>query len=232
MREEVKDAALRQLAEGGPSALSLNAIAKDLGVSGPALYRYFASRDALLTELVLDAYADLAEALRAAPTDARAVAVAYRSWALGQPHRYRLLFAAPLPGYDAHDDRLVAASQRSMDTLLAVLGAAGAQAATDADGNQAHVSGVGVGGAPMAAGAGSDEVPSALDLGSGQPMPELAEQFTVWAAKRGIAPVDPAVALRAVALWSRVHGFVSLEIEGNFASMSLDPELLFRNVLG
>ena len=55
--------ALRQLAEGGPQALSLNAIAKELGVSGPALYRYFAGRDELLTELVADAYDDLGAAL-------------------------------------------------------------------------------------------------------------------------------------------------------------------------
>src|ERR1700754_5040353 len=105
MVQEIKDLALRQLAEGGPQALSINAIAKDLGVSGPALYRYFASRDALLTELIIDAYADLTAALSAAGPDLARLADAYRVWALAQPHRYRLLFGAPLPGYDAHDER-------------------------------------------------------------------------------------------------------------------------------
>ena len=66
VRGEVKQAALRQLAESGPAGLSISAIGKQLGVSGPALYRYFASRDELLTELVIDAYHDLADALRAA----------------------------------------------------------------------------------------------------------------------------------------------------------------------
>lgn len=106
VREEVKAAALRQLADGGPEALSLNAIAKQLGMTGPALYRYFANRDSLLTELVIDAYGDLASALaRAADGSASdaaarlaAVARAYREWACGEPHRYRLLFRAPLPG--------------------------------------------------------------------------------------------------------------------------------------
>ena len=66
VRGEVKQAALRQLAESGPAGLSVSAIGKQLGVSGPALYRYFASRDELLTELVIDAYHDLADALSAA----------------------------------------------------------------------------------------------------------------------------------------------------------------------
>ncbi|WP_028063606.1 TetR/AcrR family transcriptional regulator [Solirubrobacter soli] len=153
VRAAVKRVASAQLEAGGPSAVALNAIARELGVSGPALYRYFRNRDALMTELVLDAYNDLADAL----TNAQSLAPAYRQWALAQPHRYRLLFAAPFPGYDAHQPALVAAAQRSMDLLLKV-----------------------------------------------EPDPE-----------------------RAVVMWSRMHGHVSLEIEGNFASMGLDPEALY-----
>ena len=63
VRAAVKRVAFRQLAEGGPAAVAINAIARELGVSGPALYRYFKNRDALLTALVLDAYDDLADAL-------------------------------------------------------------------------------------------------------------------------------------------------------------------------
>lgn len=101
-----------------------------LGASGPALYRYFASRDELLTELIIDAYDDLADALRAAASQSagqqpgrrlEALARAYRSWALAQPHRYRLLYGPPLPGYDTHAQRLVDASQAAMNQLLGVL---------------------------------------------------------------------------------------------------------------
>ena len=180
MRQEVKDAALRQLAEGGPQALSINAIAKDLGVSGPALYRYFAGRDALLTELILDAYADLTGAVSAAPRRMPELAGAYRAWAIANPHRYRLLFGAPLPGYDAHDERLVAAARGAMDVLFTFAGP------------------------------------------GREPEPPLAEALRAWA-----GGVDPAVALHAVTAWSRLHGFVSLEIEGNFTSMGLDPGPLF-----
>jgi AcrR family transcriptional regulator len=181
IRDEVKTAALRQLAAGGPQALSINAIAKELGVSGPALYRYFAGRDELLTELIVDAYADLARAL----TDAPSFPAAYRAWALAQPHRYRLLFTAPLPGYDAQSDRLVAAAQEPMNLLIRALAP----------------------GPP--------------------PPPALSAELAAWAASRGVPDVDPAVAMRAVELWSRVHGLVSLEIEGNFAAMGLDPDPLY-----
>lgn len=199
VRGEVKEAALGQLAESGPTGLSVSAIGKQLGVSGPALYRYFASRDELLTELVIDAYQDLADALRAAAGQpagpeprARldALARAYRSWALAQPHRYRLLFGPPLPGYDAHAQRLVDASQASMNQLLGVLRELGDRTAP---------------------------VP---------PQP-LASQLTAWAQ----APdpgTSPATALRAVLIWSRLHGLVSLEIAGNFASMGIDPDQVSR----
>ena len=65
-REEAKTIALQQLAQGGIAALSLNAIGKEMGLTGPALYRYFASRDAMLTDLIVDAYGDLAAAVEVA----------------------------------------------------------------------------------------------------------------------------------------------------------------------
>ena len=199
VRTEVKQAALRQLAESGPAGLSVSAIGKELGVSGPALYRYFASRDELLTELVIDAYNDLAGALSAAISRApgpeprarvEAMARGYRSWARAEPHRSRLLFGPPLPGYDAHAQRLVAASEAAMNLLLGIL----------------------------------------RELGNRTPAPPsqpLASQLTAWAHAHAF-DVDPAIALRAILIWSRLHGLVSLEIAGNFASMGIDPEQVFE----
>ena len=203
VRGEVKQAALRQLAQAGPAGVSVSAIGKQLGVSGPALYRYFAGRDELLTELVIDAYHDLADALRAAAGQApsheprarlEALARAYRSWALAQPHRYRLLYGPPLPGYDAHAQRLVDASQAAMNQLLAVLRGLGDRAA----------------------------------LAPPQP---LASQLAAWAQAHHPG-TGPATALRAVLNWSRLHGLVSLEIAGNFASMGIDPDHVFEAQLG
>lgn len=103
VRAEVKEHAWAQIAEAGASALSLNAIARTMGMSGPALYRYFANRDELITDLVSDAYRQLVDAFRAAGTDADPVALAHamRDWALAHPQRYLLIFGTPIPGYHA-----------------------------------------------------------------------------------------------------------------------------------
>lgn len=128
-RQEVKRLALLQLAEHGIAGISVNAIGKRMGVTGPAIYRYFANRDALLTELIADGYHGLADTLEAAIDPAaaaadrtRAVAGAMRAWAVAVPHRYLLLFGTPIPGYQAPAHTLDAAN-RAMTALLATAGA-------------------------------------------------------------------------------------------------------------
>jgi AcrR family transcriptional regulator len=200
LTSEAKRVALRQLADGGPAAVSLNAIARELGMSGPALYRYFASRDALMTALILDAYRDLTNVLKTATTampgrPAAALATAYREWAIEQPHRYRLLFAPPLIGYDAHRAELVDEAQAAMNVLLGALSAA-----------------------PNAT---SRAIPT-----------KLRKQLSAWVTARGVPLAGPPdVALQAVHIWTRMHGHVRLEIDGNFAAMGLDPRLLFETSL-
>ena len=120
VRTEIKDHAWEQIATAGASALSLNAIAKQMGVSGPALYRYFAGRDELITELIRDGYRSLADTLRTAAADGAglpALAHALRGWALEDPHRYFLLYGTPVPGYHAPDD-ITAIASEIMATLL------------------------------------------------------------------------------------------------------------------
>jgi len=55
----------------------------------------------------------------------------------------------------------------------------------------------------------------------------LAAQLSAWA-QAHVPGIDPATALRAVLVWSRLHGLVSLEIAGNFASMGVDPDQVFE----
>ncbi|MEV7870049.1 TetR/AcrR family transcriptional regulator [Streptomyces sp. NPDC088124] len=120
VRAEVKERAWEQIATAGASALSLNAIAKLMGMSGPALYRYFAGRDELITELIRDAYRSLADTLRAAAdsgADLTGLAQALRGWALEDPQRYHLIYGTPVPGYHAPDDTTVISSE-IMTTLL------------------------------------------------------------------------------------------------------------------
>src|SRR5262245_34010715 len=94
VRTEIKQHAWEQIATAGASALSLNAIAKQMGMSGPALYRYFAGRDELITELIRDAYRSLADTFQAAAADGAGLADlahALRRWALDDPQRYLLI---------------------------------------------------------------------------------------------------------------------------------------------
>jgi len=200
VQAEVKAAALRMLASGGPQAISVNAIAKELGVSGPALYRYFASRDELLADLVEDSYRDFYAGLARADAQApqadaagrlRALMTAYRTWALGEPHRYRLLFRPPVPGFDAHDERLVLAAQPTMNLLIDAL----SQSTTTAE----------------------------LAL-----HPGLELQLEEWVARQDRPQVPAAVAQQAISLWAQLHGLVGLEIGGNLGAMGLVPQLFFE----
>ncbi|MFM9608344.1 TetR/AcrR family transcriptional regulator [Streptomyces niveiscabiei] len=120
VRTEIKQRAWEQIATAGASALSLNAIAKQMGMSGPALYRYFDGRDELITELVRDAYRSLADTFRTAAesgADLPALAHTLRDWALRDPQRYFLIYGTPVPGYEAPDDT-TAISSEIMATLL------------------------------------------------------------------------------------------------------------------
>ncbi|MEV7009126.1 TetR/AcrR family transcriptional regulator [Streptosporangium sp. NPDC051022] len=120
VRTEIKERAWEQIATAGASALSLNAIAKQMGMSGPALYRYYAGRDELITELIRDAYRSLADTLRsasAAGADLAALAHTIRRWALEDPQRYLLIYGTPVPGYHAPDD-ITLISSETMAILL------------------------------------------------------------------------------------------------------------------
>ncbi|POM27313.1 putative HTH-type transcriptional regulator [Actinomadura rubteroloni] len=120
VRAEIKGHAREQIATTGASALSLNAIAKRMGMSGPALYRYYSGRDELITDLVRDAYRSLADTLGSAAeagADLAGLAHALRAWALEDPQRYLLIYGTPVPGYHAPDDITLIASE-TMALLL------------------------------------------------------------------------------------------------------------------
>ncbi|MFE9865022.1 TetR/AcrR family transcriptional regulator [Streptomyces sp. NPDC005506] len=203
-RSEIKEAALRQLAEGGVAALALTRIAKDMGLSGPALYRYFASRDDLLNALIRDAYDDAAAAMTAAAARSTAasrgprahlhsLAEAYRAWAVAEPHRYLLIQGAPVPGYVAPADTL--------DRARAVLG-------------------------PF--------LPVFADGSPGAEVARVVDQMTAWAGSDAavagwVAEYVPAAVgdtgmtgqalAGAVLAWAQLHGSVGLEAAGQFAGM-------------
>lgn len=110
LTREIADVARRHLASDGAAALSLRAVARELGMASSAVYRYFPSRDDLITALILDAYdalgAAVEEAEAAVPrADLRgrwhAACAATRAWAVAHPHEYALVYGSPVPGYAA-----------------------------------------------------------------------------------------------------------------------------------
>jgi AcrR family transcriptional regulator len=130
MMQDIKLAARSQMAENGTAAISLSAIARELKVSQPALYRYYASRDDLVTALILDAFNDLANALENAaehlPVDAygprlMAVILSYREWAMEHPVDFQLIYGNPIPGYHAPSQITAPASGRSFTVILTIL---------------------------------------------------------------------------------------------------------------
>ncbi|MCW2776584.1 MAG: transcriptional regulator, TetR family [Frankiales bacterium] len=132
----IKASAATQLASVGAAALSLRAVARDLGLASSALYRYFPSRDALLTALIVDAYDAVGAVAEQAEDAARtrggspgerwlAVCRAVRGWAVAHPHEYALVYGSPVPGYAAPADTVEPAVRLSRVMARVLLDAAG-----------------------------------------------------------------------------------------------------------
>jgi AcrR family transcriptional regulator len=122
--QEIKDVARRLLVEQGTAALSLRAIAREVGVTAPALYRYFDGHEALVDTLAADFYNELCDAMERAQTEGReehpedvrmavahrlmAAATAFRTWSVDHPAEFSLIFGTPIPGVDLYDENSAA----------------------------------------------------------------------------------------------------------------------------
>lgn len=211
LTHEIKAEARRQLAEQGAQQLSLRAVARELGMASSAVYRYFPSRDELLTALIVDAYNDLgAHAERAveqaAPSSGpagadgpaapragwRALCHAVRDWALANPHEYALLYGSPVPGYAAPQETIAPASRVALVCIRLF----------------------------------ADAAPQLTPPLPARPIRgELAEQLTALAA--AVAPdLGPAHLARALAAWTQLFGMISFELFGHLVG-SVDPSAPF-----
>ncbi len=113
LTDDVVATARRHLAEGGPAAVSWRGISREVGVNPATLYTYFDNLDDLFTAVIMDSFTRLAEAVRDAAEAAdgseplervMACANAYRSWAIGHPAEFNLIFTDRIPGYAAPPD--------------------------------------------------------------------------------------------------------------------------------
>jgi AcrR family transcriptional regulator len=210
---EIKEEARRQLAAEGAQRLSLRAVARELGMVSSALYRYFPSRDDLLTALIIDAYNALgasAEAAVARPPAAdprrrwRACAEAVRGWATAHPHEYALIYGSPVPGYQAPQETIAPAGRVAL-----VIGGLLADAWRAA-------------GPALLPEAALTQNPGAAAWPTAKRLPgQLAAQAEAVAA--AIAPGVPAlVVARTLIAWTQLFGMISFELFGQLVG-SADP---------
>ncbi|PZH19207.1 TetR family transcriptional regulator [Streptomyces sp. NTH33] len=200
----IKDEARRQLAKEGAAKLSLRAVARELGMVSSALYRYFPSRDDLLTALIIDAYDSLgsaAESAHGAVAGAEplarwtAVCEAVRGWALAHPHEYALIYGSPVPGYTAPQTTVPAAARVGL-VLIGIV-------------RDAHEHG-GLTGPPL---------PAELLDEAGRMTAELAPGL------------PPEVVAALVAAWAQLYGLVGFELFGQFNRVVEDREPFFRHAV-
>jgi AcrR family transcriptional regulator len=204
LQAAIKETAWKQIAEKGAAALSLRAIARELGITAPAIYNYFPRRDDLVTALIVNAFISLGEAqtdsIQDLPEEDLAallstLGLAYRDWAITYPQRYQLIFGTPIPGYEAPADVTVPAAAGSLKPLIETLQAIFA--------------------------AGRLRVERSAEMTS-----ELKSMLEAWSEFTG--EVDVEVLYSALVIWSRVHGLVSMEIGNQMPSFITDPGEIFR----
>ncbi|SOD61840.1 transcriptional regulator, TetR family [Streptomyces zhaozhouensis] len=199
---EIVEAAERHITEHGPAALSLRAVARDLGMTVQALYHYFPSRDALVTALITRTYDDLADAVRAAveappaeepPLPGLVVAgEAYRRWAVAHPERFQLIYGTPLRHYAAPVDGPTTQALQRMSAIFFGL---------------------------MFGGYTTEQLASAR-------IGPLSDAFLARLDALGELPA-PATALMLSA-WGQMHGLVVLEVFGHTTFVGDERGEIFR----
>ncbi|KZB85290.1 TetR family transcriptional regulator [Amycolatopsis regifaucium] len=197
LTREIKDEARRQLAEVGALGLSLRAVARELGMVSSALYRYFSSREQLLTALIIDAYNAVGETAEAADNPGKSplerwesIWRAVRAWAKAHPHEYALIYGSPIPGYQAPQDTIAPAGRVAF-ALVAVLRDANLRVETE------------VGEMP-------GELLRQLDAVTGILRVNLA----------------PETASRLIMAWTQLFGMLNFELFGQYVG-SVDPSDAF-----
>ncbi|MGY1743165.1 MULTISPECIES: TetR/AcrR family transcriptional regulator [unclassified Blastococcus] len=206
---EILRTARKLLVDAGPEGLALRAIAREMGMSAPALYRYFASREDLLDRLVADLYDELSDHLEAARdavvpprpgAQLLAAARAFRSWATGHPAEFGLLFGSAPVGMVPAPPAPPAPEQEAGARFGGVFAALMAQVHRER----------------------SFPVPADDELS-----PQLQAQLRAWCAK---LPVALPLGVMSVFLscWIRLYGMVCMEVFGHLRFALDDPEPMFE----
>lgn len=212
---QIKDVARDHLGTGGAASLSLRAVARDIGIAVSALYRYYPSRDDLLTELLVDAFTEQADAvdeavdrvLRRRPGDTAAALrsgfAAYRRWSVEHPAEFGLCYGTPVPGYAAPPERTVRAATRVGDRFVQLLVDAAARGRVE----------------PAAVAARRAVLSAATEA-----------QLAVLADRRGY-DLPTALLAATIDAYIRLHGFIAMEVFGQLRPITPKGGALFEEHL-
>ncbi|MFC0530229.1 TetR/AcrR family transcriptional regulator [Phytohabitans kaempferiae] len=202
---EIKEGARKLLVAGGPQAISLRAIARDMGMTAPAIYRYFPSLEALVVALAEDLMREVADVVAAASAAAGddpgrqlvAMARAYRAWAVAKPVEFGLVFGAPVPG----------------------VGELGLECLPDDPG----------------ADLGQPYLDAFLKLWQRKPWPTPPREYMLERLGPHLGPLQAAhgdlpieVAYTFLSGWARLYGLVAMEVFHQLRWALTDPEALFE----
>jgi AcrR family transcriptional regulator len=220
---EIKAFARQLLVAGGPPAISLRAIAREMGMTAPAIYRYFPSLDALVAGLTEDLYGELTAEVEAARVPGQAtldqlleMARAFRRWSLAHPAEFGLLFGNPVPGVTRFEEDCLSPDHAGarfgapfLEAFATLYHGRSPQASTgDHDGRSPQAS----------TGDASRDV-------TGRGLTE--EQFAPFTAASGVA-LPPPVVHAYLSAWARLYGLVALEVFGHMRWALQDTSALFE----
>jgi AcrR family transcriptional regulator len=207
---EIKATARQQMAESGTAGVSLSAIARAMEISAPALYRYFASRDDLVTALIVDAFNDLADAIQAAESAVTsktcapkiaASCLAYREWAIAHPVDFQLIYGNPIPGYVAPAEITVPLARRPFEGLARLF-------------LEAY------------------QIRELVVPAEYVPIPaSITAHFATWLPQAGYDFPDALLCL-LMSGWARIHGMVMLELFEHLSPVVGDSAAFYRHELG
>lgn len=218
--QDIRRTARKLLVEQGPEAVTLRAIARELGITAPALYRYYGSRDELVGHLRLDVCTDLAAELAEDVADLPddgvlqlfAICKGFRRWALTHTNEFTLVFASPTGGVGSAAGSALSRVDEPFGRIF--LATAGEILAM-----QELVT------------PSSDVVPIELrdDLAVFQS--ELLAVLTDQGLKFPAEKLDLGVTYLMIQFWARIYGHVTLEVFGNYPIPFAKPDILFEAML-
>ena len=239
LTREIKEEARRQLAEVGAHGLSLRAVARELGMVSSALYRYYPSRDDLLTALIIDAYnaagSAAEDAIAAAPAaDARArwaaACQAIRAWALAHPHEYALIYGSPVPGYRAPEATIGPAARIPL-AFARVLRESKPAARDLGAPSRIPPAGTAQAGTAQAGTALAGTALAGTGLPADSPLASQAAALSAALSESGSPDIPPATLVRAVIAWTQLFGMISFELFGQFVGSFEPADALFTHAV-